>query len=92
MTTASLKNIHVIERVLRLFIGFSFIASVFFIPAPFDYLIILPLLAIYPCLTAMVGWDPVYYLADVSQENTSFIIDITPLRNTGNAYLTPEYG
>ena len=62
MTGYSIDNLGNIERVLRLFIGCSLIGSVLFVPVPYDYLILMPLVGIYPCLTAIVGWDPVYYV------------------------------
>jgi hypothetical protein len=75
MTDTSLNNIHMIERVLRLFFGCSLIGSVFFMPIPFDYLILLPLIGIYPCLTAIVGWDPLYYVLDIEQKDIERLID-----------------
>ena len=75
MTEASLNNIHMIERVLRLFVGCSLIGSVLFVQVPFDYLILLPLIGIYPCLTAIVGWDPIYYVLDIEQISIEKLID-----------------
>jgi len=69
-------DIHIIERVLRMFIGFSLIASVVYIQTPFNYLIVMPLLGIYPCWTAVVGWDPIYYLANINHAHTFFNFDV----------------
>ena len=96
MNRESMDNIHYIERVLRLFVGMSLIGSVFYIPVPFDYLIVLPLLGIYPCLTSIVGWDPIYYLADIDQTEMSFNIVERLVANELNesnkvSYLAPKF-
>lgn len=70
-----LNNVNAFERALRLFAGCSLIGSVFFLTAPFDYLILLPLLGIYPCLTAIVGWDPLYYVLGLNQSNLVTFIE-----------------
>ena len=75
MTETSLNNLHNIERVLRLFIGCSLIASVMFISTPFDYLILMPLVGIYPCLTAIIGWDPAYYVFGIDQSKSEALLE-----------------
>ena len=84
MQETNLNNINAIERVLRLFIGSSLIGSVMLVPIPFDYLILMPLLGIYPCLTGIVGWDPVYFVLGKEQTKIEKLIDerITQLGTT----------
>ena len=91
MSEPGLDNIHSIERVLRVFIGTSLIGSVFFIPVPFDSLIVLPLIGIYPCLTGIMGWDPVYYLADYDQTQLDFEFVPGPDLNTSHWYSASKF-
>ena len=67
MTGTSLNNLNGIERVLRLTLGCALIGSVLLSPLSFEYLVLMPLIGIYPCLTALVGWDPVYYVFGINQ-------------------------
>jgi len=89
-STINLNNINNIERVVRLFIGCSLIGSVMFLPAPFHYLILMPLIGIYPCLTAIVGWDPVYYVFGVNQERIGNFIENSLLPNSTADILRPR--
>ena len=75
MNETNLNNVNAIERVLRFFIGCSLIGSVLFVPVPFDYLILMPLFGIYPCLTAIVGWDPVYFVLGMEQTKIEKLFD-----------------
>ena len=58
-----LYNMQTHERVMRTILGSAMIFSVLIMPVPVNLLIILPLAGIYPCLTGIIGWDPLYYLA-----------------------------
>jgi len=60
---------HYVERVARIILGYGLIFSVAFQPVPLDYLLILPLIAIYPSLTGIVGWDPFYALFEINSES-----------------------
>lgn len=86
-------NMHTYERVLRILMGGGMIVSVLFMPAPFNYLVLLPLVGIYPCLTGIIGWDPLYYLANFN----ALAIDHYPGVETEQAgserfsLLTPKY-
>lgn len=61
-------NLQIHERVIRIIIGTGFILSVLFLSAPVNLMIILPLIGIYPCLTGIVGWDPLYHLAGLNAQ------------------------
>ena len=91
MSETSLYNVHIIERVLRLFTGISLISAVFFIPIPFDYLIVLPLMGIYPCLTGINGWDPIYHLADINLTEITFEFETELSQNITLSYLAPKF-
>lgn len=86
-------NMHTYERVLRVLLGGGMIVSVLFVPAPFNYLVLLPLVGIYPCLTGVIGWDPLYYLANFN----ALEIDHYPATDAEQqgpdsfSYLTPRY-
>lgn len=91
MTETSMNNVDNIERVFRFFIGCSLIGSVMFIPVPFDYLILLPLIGIYPCLTAIVGWDPTYFVFGINREKVGTLLEdrLTPYDQ--NELLRPRF-
>ncbi len=68
-------NIGFIDRSLRFIVGGVLLGSVFYLtPAAmvsiFGYEImlmkLLPIVSIYPLLTAWFGWDPVYHLAKIN--------------------------
>jgi len=75
MTETGMNNLTNIERVIRLFFGCSLVGSVMFLSDPFGYLILLPLIGVYPCLTAIVGWDPVYFVFGVNQRRFGDFIE-----------------
>ncbi len=90
MTETSINNLGNIERVFRLFMGCSLIGSVLFVPVPFDYLVLLPLVGIYPCLTAIVGWDPVYYVFGINQTRLEALLEDRLLPNNRLDILRPR--
>ena len=90
MTETSMNNLSNVERVARLFIGCSLIGSVMFLPGPFQYLILMPLIGIYPCLTAIVGWDPVYYVFGIKQTRLGSFIENNLLPNSQADLLRPR--
>jgi len=90
MTETSMNNVNNIERVLRLFIGCSLIGSVMFVPVPFDYLILMPLLGIYPCLTAIVGWDPTYFVLGINKMKIDTLLENRLLPYTRTNILRPS--
>jgi len=75
MTGTNMNNIGGVERVIRLFIGCALIGSVMLTPAPFHYLILMPLIGIYPCLTAIVGWDPAYYVFGINKTRIGVLLE-----------------
>ena len=70
-------NIGSIDRGLRYFIGGILVGSVFYLGAvqtimlfgtDFALIKILPLIGIYPAMTAWLGWDPFYELFNITSE------------------------
>ncbi|WP_455366014.1 YgaP family membrane protein [Kaarinaea lacus] len=68
-------NIGFIDRSLRFIIGGILFGSIFYLSpsamvsiAGFEMMLVklLPIVSIYPLLTAWVGWDPFYHLANIS--------------------------
>ena len=91
MTEMDLINMNGIERVIRLFLGCSLIGSVMLSPFTFEYLVLLPLVGIYPCMTAIVGWDPVYFIFDINRPKLDKLIQerLVP-DNISTSLLTPR--
>lgn len=57
-----------IERVSRAFIGFMILIISFSIAIGTDTFATMHLLAMYPLLTALVAWDPIYIAIEVMRE------------------------
>jgi len=91
MTGTSMNNISGIERVVRLFIGSALIGSVMLTPAPFHFLILMPLIGIYPCLTAIVGWDPVYYVFGINKARFGNLLEDHLLPRSHIDLLKPNF-
>ena len=53
------SQLNTINRIARILVGVSFIGFTMAISGPLGYLTLLPLLAIYPLITGMVGEDPI---------------------------------
>ena len=63
-------NIKTSERMLRAFVAIVMLAYPMAADvAPLDVLALLPLIAIYPMFTAIVGWDPIQFAKDVGEPN-----------------------
>lgn len=58
----NLQNIDWVERVGRFALGMGLIIALLIGEGPLGWWATLPLIAIYPSLTAVLGWDPVYAL------------------------------
>lgn len=63
-------NITVIDRTIRVFVaivmlGYPMVTET----SPLDVLALLPLIAIYPMFTAIVGWDPIQFAKETSELN-----------------------
>ena len=74
LTIPNPYNIGFIDRSLRFIIGGVLLGSVFYLsPAAmisvfgFELMLmkLLPIISIYPLLTAWIGWDPFYHLANI---------------------------
>jgi hypothetical protein len=59
MKNIAIENIGLSERVVRITAGLLLIGSVFVQPGILGATIYLPLIAIYPVITGVVGWDPI---------------------------------
>ena len=61
-------NITTSERFLRAITAIVMLAYPMVIEtSPLDFLALLPLIAIYPMFTAIVGWDPIQFARDVGE-------------------------
>ncbi len=58
MNPSTSQNINTAERIVRLAFSFTLVIVPFIVDTPLGDLALLPLLAIYPGLTAALGWDP----------------------------------
>lgn len=56
----SYTNLSIGERTFRTALGLGMIFAVLAETGPLGYLSLIPLIAIYPLMTASIGWDPVY--------------------------------
>ena len=63
MNNTTYTNISNTERAIRIIVGLALTYSVAFQTGTLGLAAILPLLAIYPVITGIIGWDPVYNLA-----------------------------
>lgn len=59
MNNANVENITYSDRVVRIVAGLGLIFSVSLHSGPLGIAAILPLIAIYPIMTGVIGWDPV---------------------------------
>lgn len=50
----------IFERIIRIGIGYSLIVTIMSSSKSGSFSMLLPLLSIYPILTGVFGWDPVY--------------------------------
>lgn len=71
------RNIGTVDRVIRLVVAMALVLSVFFMgtvsadtPFSFEFWNVLPLLGIYPGITAFIGVDPIYKLLGISTHAT----------------------
>ncbi|WP_455365745.1 YgaP family membrane protein [Kaarinaea lacus] len=68
MNKVSVQNITNSDRVVRIVAGLGLALSVSLQSGPLGMAAILPLIAIYPIMTGVVGWDPVVqYIATRKQ-------------------------
>ena len=59
MNKSSGENITYLDRAVRIIAGLGLIFSVTLKSGPIGVAAILPLLAIYPMMTGVIGWDPI---------------------------------
>ena len=60
MTNTTYTNIGALERAVRIAIGLALTYSVALQTGTLGVAAILPLIAVYPVMTGIMGWDPVY--------------------------------
>lgn len=64
MNTVRTVNLSKGERILRFGVGMALVTSVLSMSGALGWFALLPLLAIYPSLTALTGYDPVVAVMD----------------------------
>ena len=73
-------NIGTLDRAIRFLLGAALIGSVFYINPEYVLSLagmelklykLLPLVGIYPAITAWLGWDPIYQLARIKSDTSS---------------------
>lgn len=71
-------NIAVRERITRAVVAiFMLVYPMVTEASPLDVLALLPLIAIYPMFTAIVGWDPVQFVVDTGAlNNKTFLLNL----------------
>jgi hypothetical protein len=60
MKNTTYTNISNTERAVRIIVGLALTYSVLLQTGTLGLAAILPLIAVYPVMTAIIGWDPVY--------------------------------
>lgn len=60
MRIETYNNISTSERAVRFIVGMALIYSVVLHPGVLGAAAVLPLIAIYPILTGVIGWEPIY--------------------------------
>jgi len=68
MTYRTLTNQSVAQRAFKLFASLGMIAATLSTVEPLGWRVIIPLLAIYPGLSALIGWDPLNAIMAVFQK------------------------
>lgn len=64
-TVVPIKNLSLIGRIIRFFIGGAMYAVGWYMIVDWGYVfygIVVSLVSAYPLMTAMLGWDPLYQL------------------------------
>jgi hypothetical protein len=69
MDKTSFNNISKSERVLRIAVGLALVYSTAFQAGTLGLTALLPLIAIYPISTAVLGWDPIVQLVARKSQN-----------------------
>ncbi|WP_455221435.1 YgaP-like transmembrane domain [Kaarinaea lacus] len=59
MENITQNKMGIIERIIRIGIGYSLIVTTMFSSEPGSFILLFLLLSIYPILTGIFGWDPV---------------------------------
>ena len=62
MDNTTFNNVSIAGRGVRIAVGLALVYSTALLPGTLGLAALLPLLAIYPMLTAVLGWDPVVQL------------------------------
>lgn len=60
MKNTTYTNISNAERTIRIIVGLALTYSVSFQTGTLGLAAIIPLVAVYPVMTGIIGWDPVY--------------------------------
>lgn len=91
MTGTVTNNISSIERVIRFFLGCSLIGYVMLMPGLLGYMALMPLIGIYPCLTAITGWDPMYFLYGFNSDKYETVFHNRFIPESSQDLLRPHF-
>ncbi|WP_455200390.1 YgaP family membrane protein [Kaarinaea lacus] len=70
MNKTNIENITNSDRVIRIAAGLGMVFSVTLQSGPIGVAAILPLFAIYPIMTGVVGWDPIVNLFSARKQQS----------------------
>lgn len=75
MNNTNVQNITYSDRVVRIVAGLGLVFSVTLQSGPVGLAAVLPLIAIYPLMTGVVGWDPVMHLFATGKQRSKKAIN-----------------
>jgi hypothetical protein len=70
MNKSSVENITYSDRAVRIIAGLGLVFSVSLQSGPLGMAAILPLVAIYPIMTGVIGWDPIVKFIAVRKQRS----------------------
>ena len=75
MNKTNIENITNSDRVVRIAAGLAMVFSVTLQSGPIGVAAILPLMAIYPIMTGVVGWDPVVKFFATRKQHSATLLN-----------------
>lgn len=73
---SEIRNVGYVDRGARIALGtVAIIATVLMVSGPLGWFAVIPLAAVYPMLTGIIGFDPFYYVSDVSTTDIEPVSD-----------------
>jgi len=58
----------IIDRLFRFFVGFMLLLFAYALAANSEWFVTLHFAAMYPIFTAMIAWDPVYFVIEIVKQ------------------------